>query len=203
MEDRIFLYLCRADTIDPARAAAYLTPERAARLTGRGASAHAAAGLLLRRACLDLTGRAPAHEARADTGKPFLPDEPALHFSLAHSGAWALCAAGRVPVGADLQLLRPLSDALRARFFTADERALCRVGADFVRLFCAKESYGKLTGRGLSRDDRVRARGGALELRGCTIAEPTLVPGYAAAICTAVPCALEFRVLTRFELYGD
>lgn len=200
--EAIRVYFCRFEGLDAAGAAALLTPERAARLHGAGADARAAAGLLLRRACLELTGQVPAHEARASGGKPYLPAQPDFFFSLSHSGGAALCAAGFSPVGADLQRVRPLTEAMRARFFSEEERALCSCGEDFIRLFCARESYGKLTGRGLSRADTVRSCGGALHIGERPIAEPRVPAGFRAAVCADAPVEADVRILSLCELFA-
>lgn len=198
----IRVYFCRFEGLDVARAAALLTPERAARLRGPGAEGRAAAGLLLRRACLELTGAPPAHESRTPQGQPFLPACPGFFFSLSHSGGAALCAAGFVPVGADLQALRPISTAMQTRFFSADERAFCQTDEDYIRLFCAKESYGKRAGRGLSRADTVQCSGGTLRIAGFPIAEPRVPAGFRAAVCAEAPVAVKARILAPSLLFA-
>ncbi len=183
MAERIHLYLCPCAGLDPARAAPRLTPERRARLTGPHAEERAAAGLLLRFAALELLGQSPEHEARAPGGRPFLPEHPEFFFSLSHSGGWALCAAGFSPVGADIQAVRPVSDALLARFFSEEERALICDDRGAIRLFSARESCGKLTGRGLSRSGRISARGGQLFAADCPVFEPDAPDGFVLTVC--------------------
>ena len=85
-------------------------------------------------------------------GKPCLPD-PALHFSLSHSGSFAACALSDLPVGLDLEDRGRLSDALLRRSFSPEEQSLVRDATEpdllFTRLWTGKESYVKATGRGI------------------------------------------------------
>ena len=50
--------------------------------------------------------------ARMETGKPWFPDYPHLHFSVSHSGGLSLCALGEGPIGADIERVRPRSPGL-------------------------------------------------------------------------------------------
>ena len=47
-----------------------------------------------------------AEIAYGEHGKPYLAAHPQLHFSLSHSGDWAVCALDDAPVGVDLEQLR-------------------------------------------------------------------------------------------------
>lgn len=48
--------------------------------------------------------------SRSKLGKPYLPQYPALHISVSHSGSWFVCAVSSQPVGVDLQEHTPLRD---------------------------------------------------------------------------------------------
>lgn len=88
-------------------------------------------------------------------GKPFLKNFPDIFFSMSHTKKSVLCAVSDVPVGADIQDIRPLRIGIGKKFLTANEfqnvaqitdenernRQLCRI-------WCIKESYGKMTGKG-------------------------------------------------------
>lgn len=60
--------------------------------------------------------------AKTDEGKPYLTrtDADGLSelpcISLSHSGRWVVCALSDTPVGADVQVVRPISDAVLRRF---------------------------------------------------------------------------------------
>lgn len=93
-------------------------------------------------------------------GKPFLVEAPAdLRFNLSNSANGVLIAVARErELGADLESLRPLSDAdaLVERFFAPGEREVYRRVAQAGRLSCfysgwtRKEAYVKARGDGLS-----------------------------------------------------
>jgi len=88
-------------------------------------------------------------------GKPYLKNVPDLHFSLSHSGNYAVCVFYHRPVGVDIQQIRPVSPALLKRVCTQEERRFLaaqdpeKVPEAFCRLWTAKESFMKLEGRGL------------------------------------------------------
>ena len=88
-------------------------------------------------------------------GKPYLKNVPDLHFSLSHSGHYAVCVFDHRPVGVDIEQLRPVSGALLQKVCTERERRFLnaqspeKVPEIFCRLWTAKESFMKLEGRGL------------------------------------------------------
>ncbi|MBR5558822.1 MAG: 4'-phosphopantetheinyl transferase superfamily protein [Oscillospiraceae bacterium] len=89
-------------------------------------------------------------------GKPVLKGGPDLHFSVSHSGKWWVCAFGPQEVGLDVQKNRPCrAQALAKRFFHPDEAAYLQSKdfslQEFYRLWTAKESYVKLSGRGFGK----------------------------------------------------
>lgn len=87
-------------------------------------------------------------------GKPFLRDDPDVFFSLSHSSGAALCAAASFPIGVDLQKCRKMRAGIENRFCTPREIAQVRDPSardrELSRLWCIKESYGKLTGKGFA-----------------------------------------------------
>ncbi len=95
----------------------------------------------------------PLKEARTGTGKPFLPVMPDFFFSLTHSGDFAAAAAAAVPVGVDLQKIRPWSPAIAARFFSEKEQEALASAADpdsaFTLLWTKKEAAAKCSGSSL------------------------------------------------------
>lgn len=97
--------------------------------------------------------------AEAAWGKPYLPDAPELHFSLSHSGPWAVlaCSHGH-EVGVDVEALvaqHRISPSLQHQSLCPAERAqLQRLpreqhSARFTRWWTAKEAVMKLCGLGL------------------------------------------------------
>lgn len=110
---------------------------------------------LLLRCAADYTGLSAAVFRREQSPgeKPRLVGGPPLHFSVSHSGGRWVCAFGPRPLGLDLQQHRPCRvEALARRFFHPQEvEWLARCGfapEEFFRLWAAKESFVKLSGRG-------------------------------------------------------
>lgn len=103
------------------------------------------------------------------------PEIEGLQFNLSHSGTTVICAASHLPVGCDIEENRPMPEAY---------------GSDFLRLWTAKESYGKMTGEGLSipkdtveirtDEDLQVFRDGVLQK--CFLKE-YVIPGYQMTVC--------------------
>lgn len=139
----------------------------------------------------------------AEGGKPFFPAQPQICFSVSHSAAYWLCAFSDVPVGADIQCMRPL-DVMRfaRRWYDEKERALVqRGGAEaFFDVWCAKEAYLKYTGRGLdwmrSNVDCASDDGVKRQINGvrCEAIQLPFV-GYRARLCggSGSVCVLDHR----------
>ena len=94
-------------------------------------------------------------------GKPYFVDYPRIHFSLSHSGRYAAAVFADCETGIDIQRRRPLRDGVACRVLSEREFARYERMEDgeartdwFFRCWCAKESYTKLTGDGLTRDFR-------------------------------------------------
>lgn len=90
--------------------------------------------------------------ARQERGKPYFLHQPAIHFSISHSGDYWACAFGSQPLGLDLQKHQTTdAAALSKRFFHPDEDAYLQRGKyrDFFAVWSAKESVVKYTGQGL------------------------------------------------------
>lgn len=94
-------------------------------------------------------------------GKPFFPDHPNLHFSLSHSGDYAMCSLGEFRSGNDIECVRGMSESrarhLAGRFFAEEENAwIDRTGnyqeweERLFRIWTMKESFLKVTGLGMS-----------------------------------------------------
>ena len=168
-------------------------------------------------------GRRPSPEAlsgeiRIPGEKPRFPAYPDFHYNISHSGGVAVCGLSDHPIGIDLQKIPedPGKSLLIAkRFFSPKEQealqelqdrnepeALCRL---FCRYWTSRESYIKLTGRGLAESFQNfcpdlesgvmnTLRGGSFFLTECPAPE-----GYCLTVCSAVPlppCAPERSVIT-------
>lgn len=121
---------------------------------------YVASHLALRQALSEYTGlqHAELHLSKGSFGKPSLTGHARTQFSLSHSQGLALIAiGGRGPLGADIELLRPVPDAavLAAEHFTRHEQeALAALPAHerdraFLTCWTRKEACLKAIGVGL------------------------------------------------------
>jgi len=91
-------------------------------------------------------------------GKPFLPAEHGLEFSLSHSGSLLLLGVARETVGVDMEVLRPMPELEAvARLVFAPEEMAFLAGAPpegrleaFFRLWTGKEALLKGMGLGVA-----------------------------------------------------
>lgn len=112
-------------------------------------------------------------------GKPYFEEYPQFCFSLSHSGRYAVLAVSEEENGVDIQQRRPVTVRMARRVLTDREyKKFTMLGTEqeredwFFRCWCAKESYGKLTGYGFSQDFRRIC----LEESGERIVHPALGP---------------------------
>ena len=89
----------------------------------------------------------------SEQGKPYLSCD-GLYYNLSHSGNYVVLAFADAEVGIDLQEPRNLSEGMQQRILSENEKrsGLYRLPSEWFLLFSIKESYMKLTGRGLSLD---------------------------------------------------
>ena len=96
----------------------------------------------------------PLNVKTAPGGKPFLPELPEFHFSLSHSGSWAVCAASGHPVGVDIEQVADNMREVALRAFSPADQEAIRALSETERFAAAceawvlKESYMKATGLG-------------------------------------------------------
>lgn len=90
-------------------------------------------------------------------GKPMFRDYPALHFSLSHSGDYAICSMGEQEVGNDIERVRSGKLRVAERFFAEAEKAWLYQAklpeeqeSRMFRIWTMKESFLKVTGLGMS-----------------------------------------------------
>lgn len=87
-------------------------------------------------------------------GKPYLPNSD-FHFSLSHSGEYAICVYSYIPVGADLQKIKEKIPSHTKRILSETEHVHLNSLHEeekkvlFYRLWAKKESLIKWDGRGL------------------------------------------------------
>ncbi len=88
--------------------------------------------------------------------KPYLENIPHIFFSLSHAGGYSACVVSDFEIGIDLQDFRPMKDNISCKICTKKEILEIYSGDNggpsfsTCRLWCMKESYGKLTGKGFA-----------------------------------------------------
>lgn len=134
--------------------------EKVATMGGEAKAARICADHLARTMVKEASGGKEVRFASDHLGKPYVVDLP-VQFNLSHSGPYALCAVAARPVGADIQVLRPVKDALIRRVCSPEELAyLCGQGdrslqaARFIQLWTVKEALLKCCGTGIRRELR-------------------------------------------------
>lgn len=92
-----------------------------------------------------------------EQGKPMLQAYPGLHFSLSHAGDYAICSMGELENGCDVERVRPDKMRVAERFFAEEEKAWIYQAGEtaerdrrLFRLWTMKESFLKVTGRGMA-----------------------------------------------------
>lgn len=97
--------------------------------------------------------------AKAEFGKPYLPDYPTVQFNLSHSANYyAIAITNNVPVGIDLEVFKARKNftGLAEKCFAKDELAFWhslskdRQADVFFRFWTCKEAVVKATGRGIA-----------------------------------------------------
>jgi len=146
---------------------AYLLPyiplDKQARLARFRRNEDYAAGLMGELLVRTMVGEAAGlkngqmHFEAGPHGKPRLSGRADVHFNLSHSGAWAVCVTGRLPVGIDVEKIGPIEREIAGQFFAQQEVAYLQTLPDdeaylqaFYRFWTLKESYIKADGRGLA-----------------------------------------------------
>lgn len=110
---------------------------------------------LARAALAARSGKAAGEVAlrRAPSGQPVAAEGCV---SISHSGEIVVCAVGDRPVGVDVEMIRPVREAVARRCFTAGERALLAAAPAgerercFWRVWTGKEALAKLAGAGVA-----------------------------------------------------
>ncbi len=141
----------------------------------------------------------PALE-KTPAGKPWFPSRPERFLSLSHSRTFVLVALSDVPVGADVETVRPVSDRLRDRLFRPEEQA----DFGFFEGWTLRESVYKLTGAGSLWTMPLSLRDGMIQTPypgvSCRIYHD--LPGCVAAVAARADCDVLPHCVTRLSLCG-
>ena len=85
---------------------------------------------------------------RDGNGKPFV-DIDGIYLSIAHCDELVVCAVHNVPIGIDIERIRPVNDKLINRVCTEEEAAYVRekdTDKRFCEIWVSKEAYVKMLG---------------------------------------------------------
>ncbi len=152
--------------------------------------------LLLRRIIYDRTGTVPENMniEPGEYGKPFLPDFSELHFNISHSGEWVVCAVSNMPVGIDVEEIKPVDMQVAETVFALGELDKFKSIRDaekldaFYDLWTLKESCMKAAGKGLYMEpagfclewpgEKINLKKSGLNFFRCGFAD-----GYKLAVC--------------------
>ncbi len=131
-------------------------------------------------------------------GKPFLKGFKDFHYNLSHSQKWIVCAVDNLPIGIDVEAVRPIETDIARRFFSREEyenlisKEIHERTAYFFELWTLKESYIKAWGKGLSVPlDSFTVRSNAMgievytknEFNKCFFKQYQIDPKYKMAVC--------------------
>lgn len=88
----------------------------------------------------------------SEHGKPYAKGLD-VHFSISHSGDYAVCAVSDKEIGADIEKIRNINPEASKRFACENERNHINSHADgFFEIWTLKEAYFKCIGTGLGAD---------------------------------------------------
>ncbi len=120
--------------------------------------------MLLQRLLAERFGVRDAVLHRKDNGQPYL-EGCDLFVSISHSDRYVACAAGRTPIGIDVETIRPIDLGLSRHICTPEEKEYLLAGRECVRgelcrdpevlrrffeIWTAKEAYFKKCGTGIT-----------------------------------------------------
>lgn len=89
-------------------------------------------------------------------GKPHLVNLPNVHFNISHSGQYVVCSVDSMPIGVDVEIIKPIDLTIAYSFFSKIEKEYILNSdpgeslAKFYRIWTMKEGYIKREGKGLS-----------------------------------------------------
>lgn len=124
-------------------------------------------------------------------GKPYFLNAEKLHFSISHSGNYAMVVMSDKEIGCDIQQITEVNSSIANRFFSADEISYIKSTSDFFRIWALKESFIKAAGKGLAMPlDSFCIKGLDCEEPYCEyngnlykFNEPYKINGYSIAVC--------------------
>ena len=93
---------------------------------------------------------------RTDKGKPYIKDTD-IFVSLSHSGDFVAVAVDYVPIGIDIEVIKPLNLRVAHKVCSESDKRFILTGEteeqrliNFLKIWTAKEAYFKKTGTGIT-----------------------------------------------------
>jgi 4'-phosphopantetheinyl transferase len=90
-------------------------------------------------------------------GKPFLGDYPYIHYNISHTKGVIVCAISDLPVGVDIEMVKPFNRYIVKRCFTHNELDYIFDSIDnegqnerYAEIWTKKEAYVKWLGKGIA-----------------------------------------------------
>ncbi len=120
---------------------------------------------------------------RGEHGKPYVAGNP-WYFNTSHSGEYLVMVFDKVPVGIDIQEMRPVrKPELISKRFSKEEREYALSGGlgALYHVWCRKEAYAKCVGSGLTDEIFARNLLGAEE--GDALKDVVAPEGYCMCFC--------------------
>ena len=120
---------------------------------------------------------------RSEHGKPYVEGNP-WYFNTSHSGDYLVMVFDTLPVGIDVQEMRPVrKPELIAKRFSKEERAyaLSKGLEAFYEIWCRKEAFAKCVGRGLT--DEIFARNLLEGVEGYAFEDGFVLKSYGLCVC--------------------
>ena len=142
-------------------------------------------------------------------GKPSLRDYPNVHFSISHSGDYAIVSVSDTEIGCDIEKIRDTDLSAARRYFCPEEYAdILRIPDKetevFFRYWTLKESFTKILGRGLVQtmnSFQIDLTSGDVRIiqeitpETYFFHEPDIIPGYHCAVCTAQAGSMDLYMI--------
>lgn len=152
------------------------------------------AGLLLERALKEAGINEYEIEYR-ENSKPYLKGRDDIYFNLSHSKEMAICVLSPYEVGCDIEAIGEAREKIARRYFTQEEQEFVFSKENgFFRMWTLKESFLKVTGKGLCLNmadfsidalpEEITVKQ-SVDGRKYTFAEVNDFAGYCCAVCLA------------------
>ncbi len=92
----------------------------------------------------------------AENGKGYINGCENVFYNISHSGSYSVCALSDREIGVDIQEIRDINENVARRFFSLKDNDFINFELSdkrdrFIKVWTVKESFAKLTGRGIAQ----------------------------------------------------